>query len=265
MPSLVLRDVCRPPNRTNINARTTPAITSDFVPRNRLRNSTIEPDHGPEEPASRMGQGQGMAEERQRGQPEDARQAAAPIEQAVEAEDHRAVEDLADVVGVAEIPGARRASRTSPVRSVMTKRRNADIAMKIQHGQEDRDQDNADEATEEELEAARGIDVRQHEQVEDEDLHELDGEIEPDLELPVHEIRDEGDQQDPDPEHEDRTLPHTRRGQLGDEFVPRQDDARDDRDEIKRYLLQPRDEIRGPDEQDRGDQMKRTKSTEAFP
>ena len=32
--------------------------------------------------------------------------------------------------------------------------------------------------------------------------------------------------------------------------MPRQDDARDDRNEIKRYLLQTRDEIRGPDEQD---------------
>src|SRR5262249_46848762 len=64
-----------------------------------------DPDHEREESAARMGQGQGMTEEGQRGQPEYARATAPPIEQAVEREDHRAVDDLADVVGVAEIPG----------------------------------------------------------------------------------------------------------------------------------------------------------------
>ena len=146
----------------------------------------MSPTAAPRNPPLELGQGQGMAEERHRGQPEDSRETAAPIEQAVEAEDHRAVEDLADIVGVAEIPG--RAEPPDAVRLHDDECWNTDISMIIQHGQDDRDHDDADETTEEELEAARGIDVRQHEQVEEEHLRQLDGEIEPDLELPVREV-----------------------------------------------------------------------------
>ena len=92
--------------------------------------------------------------------------------------------------------------------------------MIIQHGQGDRDHDDADETADEEPEAARRINLRQQEHVEEEDLRLLDGEIVPDLELPVQEVRDDRNQQDPDPEAEDRTLPQPRRGQLGDELGP---------------------------------------------
>ena len=60
--------------------------------------------------------------------------------------------------------------------------------MKIQHSQENGHQDNANEKAKVEPETSRRIDVREHEQVENEDLHPLDTEIEPDLELPVQEI-----------------------------------------------------------------------------
>ncbi len=115
------------------------------------------------------------------------------------------------------------------------------------------------------LETAGRVEMREHEQVEDQDLRELNDETERHLELPIDHIRDDGNQQDREPEDEDRTLPQPRRGQLGDELVPRQEDARDDRNQIKRYGFQARNDIVGPDEHDRDNEDEEDEAHRVFP
>ena len=115
VPSWVFRDVWqRPAEEEEHESRAAPASTGDSSPEP-APDQHHDCDRGPEESAPRIGQGQGMAKERRRGQPEDSRETAGPIDQAVEAEDDRAVEDLADIVGVAEVPG--RAEPPDPVRT----------------------------------------------------------------------------------------------------------------------------------------------------
>jgi hypothetical protein len=100
-----------------------------------------------------MGQGNGVAEEGNRAQPADAQAPAALGEKAVEGENHGAVDDLADVVGVAEI--SRRAEPSERADDLLRllveqalgdrllRSGKGDIPVLMSHRQRNRDQDDA--------------------------------------------------------------------------------------------------------------------------
>src|SRR5262249_37262117 len=125
-------------------------------------------------------------------------------------------------------------------------RRNVDQVKIIERRESYRNKDDANQTGEKRFDPASRIQIREQQQMEKQDLCEFDGDVEYDFDPLKEHIRDEVYDQDTNSEDEDRSLPQSLSGQLREDFVPRQDDARNDRNEVK-VQLQPRYEIRGPD------------------
>ena len=142
-----------------------PASTSDFAPPKRLRNRTISPTTAPSSPPRDWVRSRACPKSAIGASQKSTRQPACPIEQAVEAEDHRTIEDLADVVGVVENSVRRRASDVTFVREHAKRRYVKCHENSARPGGSG--SDNANEKAKEKPEAGRRIDVRQQKQVKD--------------------------------------------------------------------------------------------------